>query len=285
MKKCIALLLAILFIFTLSGCKEEPILPPESDNISDIKLYIDKSYTGENCLLYAIYTVSATDKEIEFFYYTQGKSSVGSGAVVTLNSLNSYSDLFSANETLNKPFEITTLKSPSEGQVIAVGESHEFISAFFVSKNDIKNGGSLVLNIRATNRFNEKEEINLDTISYIDSALSLARTISPDGLTKEEKAAAEEIEKIDKELEEKIEEALDGCWEYTKDNIKTEMLFEKGKYTETKTEKDKKPKTTAKGSYSIRKKVILVTLKNGNELRIPYTYSDDVLKVDAPKSE
>ncbi len=279
MKRYIALIFALLLLFTACGCKEEPILPPESDNISDIKLYIDNSYNGEDCLLYAVYTVTATDKEIEFFYYTQGKSSVGSGATVTLNGLNSYSDLFSANETLSKAFEITTLKSPSEGQLISVGESSEFISAFFVPKSDIENGDTLVLTIKATHGFNEKEEVSLDTVSHIDSALSLARTISPDGLTKEEKAAAEEIEEIDKKLSEEIEEALMGSWEYTKDNTKVEMTFEKGKFTETKTVKDGESKTTAKGSYSIRKKVILVTLKNGDELRIPYTYSEGKLSL------
>lgn len=279
MRKIICLLFALLFVFSVCGCKEEPILPPESDNISNIKLYIDNSYNGKDCLLYAVYTVTATDKEIEFFYYTQGKSSVGSGATVTLNGLNSYSDLFSANETLSKAFEITTLKSPSEGQLISVGESSEFISAFFVPKSDIENGGTLVLTIKATHGFNEKEEVSLDTVSHIDSALSLARTISPDGLTKEEKAAAEEIEEIDKKLSEEIEEALMGSWEYTKDNTKVEMTFEKGKFTETKTVKDGESKTTAKGSYSIRKKVILVTLKNGDELRIPYTYSEGKLSL------
>lgn len=281
MKKFICLLFALLLALIVCGCKKEPVLPPESSNISDVKLYIDNSYAGEDCLLYAIYTVTAADKEIEFFYYTQGESSVGSGATVTLNGLNIYSDLFSANETLSKPFEITTLHSPSEGQIIEAGKSVEFISAFFVSKSDITDGGKLILTLKATHGFEEKEEVDLN-ITYIESAEALARTISPDGMTAEEKAAAEKIEEIDEELAKKIEEALTGSWAYTVDEVKTEMTFKEGKYTETKTEGDKDPKTTATGSYSIRKKVILVTLKDKSQVRIPYTYTDGKLTVNPP---
>lgn len=285
MRKYLSLLFVIIICFSICGCKEEPYVPPVSDNISDVKLYIDNSYTGENCLLYAVYTVTATDRDIEFFYYTQGQSSIGSGASVTVNLLNTYYDLFSANLAVSKPFEITELKSPSEGQLIEKGQSREFISAFFISKNDIKDGGTLILNIKATDGFDEKEEIGLNTISYVDSALSLARSISPDGKTKEELEKEAEIEKIDTELSNNIDKALKGSWAYTIEKDKYQMTFKDGKYTLTVTKEGEKEKTLNTGSYSIRKKVILVTLKNGKEVRIPYTFADDKLTVNSPKSE
>ena len=284
MKKILSLLLTVLLCLSICGCKEEPYVPPVSNYISDVKLYIDNSYTGENCLLYAIYTVTATDRDIEFFYYTQGQSSIGSGASITVNLLNTYYDLFSANLSVSKPFEITDLKSPSEGQLIEKGQSSEFISAFFISKNDIKDGGTVILNLKATDGFNEKEETGLDTVSYVESALSLARSISPDGKTKEELEKEAEVEKIDKELSNNIEKALKGSWAYTIDKDKYEMTFKDGKYTLTVEEGEKK-KTLNTGSYSIRKKVILVTLKGGKEVRIPYFFADDKLTVSAPRSE
>lgn len=284
MKRIISLLLATLLCFAVCGCKEEPVVPPDSENISELKLYIDNSYEGSDLLLYAIYKVSATDKDIEFFYYTQGQSSVGSGAVITANDLNSYYDLFSANEAVRKPFEITALKSPSEGQLIKAGESAEFISAFFISKRDITEGGKLVLTLKATHGFEEKEEVSQSSITYIDSAEALARQISPDGMTEEEKAAAEEIEEISSEEQKKIEEALTGSWSYTINEETYEMTFKEGKYTETKAKGEEKPKTTATGSYSIRKKVILVTLKDKSQVRIPYTFENDKLTVGTPKT-
>lgn len=286
MKRCIAFLFVLLFIFTLCGCKKEVIEIASSDYISDIKLYVDDSYTGSDRLLYVTYTVTATDRNIEFFYYTQGQSSVGSGATVTLNGLNNYYDLFSANSALSKPFEITELKSPSEGQLIKVGEKVDFISAFIISDADISENGKLVLNLKATDKFNEKEEISLNELIHIQSGEILARSISPDGMTEEEKALAEEIEEIDKDTEEKLQKALKGTWEFTIEDIKTEMTFKDGKYTETqiKGEEDSSSKVTAKGTYSIRKKVILVSLNNGGQLRISYTYSDNTLKLSAPKT-
>ncbi len=281
MKKIISLLFALLITFSVSGCKKEPPPPPASDNISDISLYVDESYAGEDLLLYAIYTVTATDKEIEFFYYTQdNNSSLGSGATATLNGINVYSDLFSANESLSKPFEITDLKSPSEGQVIEAGKSAQFISAFFISKNDLTENGTFTLKLKATHGFNQSEEVSLK-VNYVESALSLARTISPDGLTQEEKLLAEEIEEIDKELYGEIDKELEGSWEYSKDGVTTEVTFEKGKYTQLEIIEGKDPKTVAKGNYSIRKKVILITLKDQSTLRIPYTFADGELKLDA----
>lgn len=283
MRKIISLFSALLICLSLCGCKEEPVLPKASDYISDLKLYIDDSHTGSTRLLYALYTVTATDREIEFFYYTQGKSSVGSGAVATLNGINSYYDLFSANAALSKPFEITPLKSPSEGQLIVMGESATFVSAFLVAENDIKNGESFILTLKATHSFNESEETSLSSLIHVESAESLARSISPDGKTKEEIALAEEVEEIEAELSGEINKALEGSWEYTVDGVKTKMTFKSKKYTEYQTVGSEKEKATAKGSYSIRKKVILVTLSSGEELRIPYTYSDKKLTVNAPK--
>lgn len=281
MKKCLSVILILLIIFTVCGCKPKPVVPPQSDNISDIKLYIDNSYTGEDCLLYAIYTVTATEQDIDFFYYTQGESSVGSGATATLNGTNIYYDLFSANDALSKPFEITPLHSPSEGQLISSGSSAEFISAFYIAKNDIVNGGTFTITLKGKYDFKQQEEISLDNVSYIESALALARTISPDGLTEEEKAAAEEIQVIDKDIADEIEEALSGTWEYNENEYKIEMSFKKGKYIETRTstEENDSSKKSLSGTYSIRKKVILVKLKNGDELRIPYTFADGKLSL------
>ena len=59
------------------------------------------------------------------------------------------------------------------------------------------------------------------------------------------------------------------------------MTFEKGKYTQLEIIEGKDPKTVAKGNYSIRKKVILITLKDQSTLRIPYTFADGELKLDA----
>ena len=111
----------------------------------------------------------------------------------------------------------------------------------------------------------------------------MAKEISPDGLTSEEKAALEEIAEIDETLKTEITEALSGTWEYTENDVKKEMIFKNGKFTHNSLNAKGKATLIAKGSFSVRKKVILVTLTDETVLKIPYIYENKVLTVSPPK--
>lgn len=267
-------------LFSLCSCKSKEIKVYESRAIENISLYVNNSYKSDKLMVYCLYTLKAIEKDVTFFYFTQNGSSIGSGATLTVNSVNEYDDLYTANPVASTPFEITNLSNPAIGQTIKNGESVDFISAFLVNKSDLTINGKAVLTIIAKNGYCEKQEIALSEITYIQSGETLAREISPDGKTEEELLKEQEIEKIDGELLTQISKVLEGTWEYEYDSIKYELTFSNGSFKEAKTEKDaKKPYETLKGTYSIRKKVILVTLSNGEEKRIPYTYQNEKLKM------
>ncbi len=279
-KKFVALLLCLLTLFSFCGCTEKEPKIFESADIENLSLFVNNSYKGEKFMVYCLYTVKATENDIEFFYYTQNGSSIGSGATLTFNSRNEYDDLFTGNPVASKPFEITSLNSNALGQTIKKGESLDFISLFLVNKDDLTVDGKAILTVIAKNGYFEQQEIAISKINYIESAEVLARKISPDGKTEEELLKEQEIEKIDGELLTLTEKALEGSWEYEYDDIRSEMTFSKGSFKETKTKKDaQKPFETLKGTYSVRKKVILVTLNNGEEKRIPYTYQNEKLTI------
>ena len=279
-KKFVALLLCLLTLFSFCGCTEKESKIFESADIENLSLFVNNSYKGEKFMVYCLYTVKATENDIEFFYYTQNGSSIGSGATLTVNSRNEYDDLFTGNPVASKPFEITSLNSNALGQTVKKGSSVDFVSVFLVNKDDLTVDGKAVLTLVAKDGYFEQQEITISKINYIESAEVLARKISPDGKTEEELLKEQEIEKIDGELLTLTEKALEGSWEYEYDGIKSEMTFSKGSFKETKTKKDaKKPFETLKGTYSVRKKVILVTLNNGEEKRIPYTYQNEKLTI------
>lgn len=267
-------------LFSLCSCKSKEIKVYESRAIENISLYVNNSYKSDKLMVYCLYTLKAIEKDVTFFYFTQNGSSIGSGATLTVNSVNEYDDLYTANPVASTPFEITSLSNPAIGQTIKKGESVDFISAFLVNKSDLTINGKAVLTVIAKNGYCEKQEIALSEITYIQSGETLAREISPDGKTEEELLKEQEIEKIDGELLTQISKVLEGTWEYEYDSIKYELTFSNGSFKEAKTKKDeKKPYETLKGTYSIRKKVILVTLSNGEEKRIPYTYQNEKLKM------
>lgn len=279
-KKFVALLLCLLTLFSFCGCTEKESKIFESADIENLSLFVNNSYKGEKFMVYCLYTVKATTRDVEFFYYTQNGSSIGSGASLSINSRNDYEDLYTANPVANKPFEITKLTNTALGQTVKKGSSVDFISVFLVNKDDLTVDGKAVLTLVAKDGYFEQQEIAISKINYIESAEVLARKISPDGKTEEELLKEQEIEKIDGELLTLTEKALEGSWEYEYDGIKSEMTFSKGSFKETKTKKDaKKPFETLKGTYSVRKKVILVTLNNGEEKRIPYTYQNEKLTI------
>lgn len=279
-KKILAFFLAILMLFSLCGCKNKEPEIYESNAIENLSLYVNNSYKGEKLMIYCLYTVKAIENDVTFFYFTQNGSSIGSGATLTVNSVNEYDDLYCANPVASAPFEITSLTNAALGQTLKKGENIDFVSAFLVNKDDLTIDGKFILTVVAKNGYCEKQEIPISKITYIESGEKLARQIAPDGKTKEELLKEQEIEKIEGELLTKTTKALEGTWEYEYNGIKSELTFEKGKYKETKTKKDaKKPYETLKGTYSIRKKVILVTFSNGEEKRIPYTFQNEKLTI------
>ena len=279
-KKFVALLLCLLTLFSFCGCTEKESKIFESADIENLSLFVNNSYKGEKFMVYCLYTVKATKRDVEFFYYTQNGSSIGSGASLSINSRNDYEDLYTANPVANKPFEITKLTNTALGQTVKKGSSVDFVSVFLVNKDDLTVDGKAVLTLVAKDGYFEQQEIAISKINYIESAEVLARKISPDGKTEEELLKEQEIEKIDGELLTLTEKALEGSWEYEYDGIKSDMTFSKGSFKEIKTKKDdKKPFETLKGTYSVRKKVILVTLNNGEEKRIPYTYQNEKLTI------
>ncbi len=271
-------------MLSLCACKKEKPQAIKSENISDIKLYIDDSYGGSDYLVYSIYTVTATTADIEFLYYLQNELSYGSSATASVDGKNIYSDLFAANENLYKPFDITGFKSPSFGQSIKTGESLILISAFFIPKSDFDSGKKFILTVTAKNGFEQSEETPINGMVHIDSALSLAKEIAPDTPTKEETEAIEEVAEISNELSEEINAALNGSWRYTENNVKNELIFKDGKFTHNVFDSNDKVTSAKKGTYSIRQRVILVTLSDGTLLKIPYTYNDKTLSVSPPKA-
>ncbi len=279
-KKIVAFFLAVLMLFSLCGCKNKEPEIYESNAIENLSLYVNNSYKGEKFMVYCLYTVKAIENDVTFFYFTQNGSSIGSGATLTVNSVNEYDDLYCANPVASAPFEITSLTNAALGQTLKKGESLDFVSAFLVNKDDLTVNGKIVLTVIAKNGYCEKQEIPISKINYIESGEALARKIAPDGKTEEELLREQEIEKIDGELLTQTEKALEGTWEYEYDGVKSELTFSKGSFKEVKTKKDaEKPYETLKGTYSIRKKVILVTLSSGEEKRIPYTFQNEKLTI------
>ena len=261
-KKFVALLLCLLTLFSFCGCTEKESKIFESADIENLSLFVNNSYKGEKFMVYCLYTVKATKRDVEFFYYTQNGSSIGSGASLSINSRNDYEDLYTANPVANKPFEITKLTNTALGQTVKKGSSVDFVSVFLVNKDDLTVDGKAVLTLVAKDGYFEQQEIAISKINYIESAEVLARKISPDGKTEEELLKEQEIEKIDGELLTLTEKALEGSWEYEYDGIKSEMTFSKGSFKETKTKKDaKKPFETLKGTYSVKKKEYPIPIK------------------------
>lgn len=267
-------------LFSLCGCKNKEPKVFNSEAITNFSVYVNNSYKGEKLMVYCLYTVKALENQVSFFYFTQNGSSIGSGATLTVNSINIYDDLYCANPVANTPFEITNLKNPADGQTLEKGESVDFVSAFLINKDDLDLSGKMILTVIAKNGYCQKQEKPISDIIYIDSAETLARKISPDGKTKEQLLKEQEIEEINGELLNATEKALQGTWEYEFDGIKSQLTFNKGSFKEEKTKKDsKKPYETLKGTYSVRKKVILVTLSNKEEKRIPYTYQNEKITI------
>lgn len=277
-KKLFAVLLCLATLFSLCSCRFKKPEVFESAAISEISVFINNSYKGDKYMVYCLYNLKAIDRDVSFFYFTQSGSSIGSGATLTVNSRNVYDDLYCANPIASTPFEITSLTNPALGQSLKNGESIDFISAFLINKDDLTVNGKMVLTVIAADSYCEKQEIPVSEITYIESGEVLARQIAPDGKTEEELIKEQEMEKIDGELLTQTEKALEGTWEYEHDGIKSELTFSKGSFKEVKTKKDEtKPFETLKGTYSIRRKVILVTLTDGSEKKIPYTLQGEKL--------
>ncbi len=279
-KKLFVVILCLLIIFSFCSCKSNEPEIIKSDDIKNVSFYVNNSYKGEKLMIYCLYTVTATQNDVTFFYFTQNGSSIGSGATLTVNSRNEYQDLYIANPVANSPFEITDLTNPALGQTLKKGESKNFISAFLINPDDLTINGKMVLSVIAKNGYCEKQEMPISSITYIQSGEVLARKIAPDGKTEQELLKEQEIEKISGELLSQTEKALEGTWEYEHENVKYDLTFKNGSFKQTKTKKDAtKPYETLKGTYSVRKKVILVTLNNGEEKRIPYTFQNEKLSM------